>query len=288
MEEEKQDVTVDPSATTEVQEVVEQVADTSSQQQVVEQPPISTEPPAGNQQVVESDDMGVPYKNRYMESQRKLEKTQKQQEQILQKLDTIEQGSKQQEHTIAELETFVAETDNDAHRLWAQKEIRKKEQTAMADIVRTELDKRDQVQLVEQSKKQSLESVMQRYPDAFLKNSSGRSVGWDTSNPLTQRIGQYMQDPEIANNPRGLQVAAAMAFADLSLNRSTTVQKQAQKLKTEVKTLQKQTMVEAGGGHINPSVSSRQAAMEKTKSGKPKDAIDAMKELWKATGRLEG
>ena len=288
--EEQQGVEVEAPTTEVSQEVVTEQAEDNQQPQVevAEDANISTVPPVGEQQVVqELDDMGVPYKNRYMEAQRKLEKTQKQQEEILQKLDTIGSGQKQPEYSIEELEQFVVETDNDAHKVWAQKEIRKKQQESMANIVRSELDSRDKARIAEQTKQQALTQVMQRYPDAFSKNTAGQTIGWNNGSPLTQRIAQYMTNPEIANNPQGLLVAAALAHSDISVGSKAMTAKQTQTLKNEVRNLQKQTLVESGNNKQVTGPTKKQIALEKSKSGAVKDSVEIMKEMWKAAGRIE-
>ena len=275
----QQDVNaVEPSATEQTPEVVSNPEVAS--QDIETTPQIETAPPAVEQQVVDTDEMGVPWKNRAMEAQRKQEKAEQQQQQILQKLETI--GQPQQQYTTDELQEFAVTTDNDAHRNWALKEIRKQEKEENANIVRDELQKFRQAEQVEVTKKTALDTVMKRYPDAFSKDANGRIAGWNNNSALTQRIGQYMQNPEIANNPNGLLVAAALAHSDTSLGQKN----QTNALKAEVKTLQKQTLVESGINNDPAPKTTRQVAIEKSQSGAVKDSVAAMKELWKATGRL--
>lgn len=232
------------------------------------------------------DDEGVPLQNRALQYKRMLENKEKQQEEILQKLDTIGSAKQTPQYTEDELESFAASTDNEAHRAWALKETRKLREDRTASIVRNELGKFQEQQTVAQTRQSALNQVITRYPDAFLRNQAGQTLGWNEQSPLTQRMGQYLTNPEIKNNPNGLMVAAALAYSDISLGQKVKTQQKTQALQNEVKTLQRKTLVEGAGKGEVVGKTSRQVAIEKSATGKTKDAVDAMKELWKATGRL--
>ena len=150
----------------------------------------------------------------------------------------------------------------------------------LGKVVESKLSAYQQQQKAEATRQQALYTVQQRHPDAFVKNAQGQIVNWNNKSPLSQRIAQYMQDPEIQKNPRGLLVATAMANWDLSQ------QSQAKntQLKQEVRNLQKRTMVEGGGKQQHVQKSPIAKAVERTSSGKREDAVAAMKEMFKARG----
>ena len=250
---------------------------------------IPTSPPSTDEGKILYDEEGVPLQNRALQYKRMLEKTQQQQEEVLKRLETIQTSNQQQQpqYTVEELEAFSERTDNDEHRRWAHKEIRKLEKEQIAGVVKETLEGYQTKQFTEQKKQVTLNEVMRRYPDAFIKNPAGQTVGWNTQSALTQKIGQYMQHPDISNNPEGLMVAAALAYSDISIANGFKTKQETQKLQNEVKSLQRKTLVDSGVPGDTVVKSSRQAAIEKSRTGRPVDAVEAMKELWKATGRLQ-
>lgn len=252
----------------------------------VETQEISQDPPVGIQEEVDA--IGVPWKNRAMEAQRKLEKVNEQYNTILERLDQT-QSQKKEGYSIEELESFASTTEDESHRLWAQKEIRKLEREEGAKVVRQEIDRWKTEQQSEQMKQDTLQTVMQRYPEAFAKDANGRMVGWNNNSQLAMRIGQYMQNPEIANSPRGLLAAAALAYSDINQVQSARTQAKTTQLKTEVKNLQKKTLIEGSGmtpqqNNTTPLSSARQKLSE---TGSIKDGAQAFKEILKSSGRIK-
>lgn len=235
------------------------------------------------------DEMGVPWKNRYHESQRKLDKVLEQQDALLQKVDQ-NQGQKGGEYSIEELEAFLeTETGQQpANKQWAKSEIRRLQKEEVASGVRAEFEKQRATQQAEAARTNAFQTVMQRYPDAFKKDASGNIVGWDPQSPMAQRISQYMQDPELKNNPRGLLVAAAMAYSDLGQTAVQTATKQTTQAKAEVKNLQKKTLTEGGGVSSPPKPKTPlNTAKEKlAQSGSIKDGAAVFKEGLKSRGRI--
>jgi hypothetical protein len=222
-----------------------------------------------------------------MESQKKLDKLSDQLNTVSEKIGSIE-GQKTKEYSVEELENFMESTDNPTHRTWAKGEIRRIQRDEGAQLVRQELTNWQKQQQSEQLKVQTYNQVVQRYPDAFVKNAQGQIVGWNNQSQLAQRIGQYMQDPEVANNPRGLSVAAALAYSDLTQGQSMKSKQQQTQMKAEVKNLQKKTLTEGAGVSSSPqSKTPLSAAKEKFySSGKVKDGAAAFKEILKNRGRI--
>jgi hypothetical protein len=76
-------------------------------------------------------------------------------------------------------------------------------------------------------------------------------MGWDNNSALTQKIGEYMRNPVLAQNPQGLVAAAKMAAFDLgvSMNR-----KLANKINTTTAQLRKEQKKQLIGGGGTPVV----------------------------------
>lgn len=248
--------------------------------------PSSPESPPAQQMDV--DEMGVPYKNRYMESQRKLDKLSEQLNAVTEKIDAS-QGQKRGEYSIEELEAFIDSSDNQSHKIWAKSEIRRLQKEEVAKGIRTEIQNWQAAQQAEQTRNNAFQTVMQRHPEAFKKNAQGQFIGWDDKSPLAQRIAVHMQDPEIKNNPRGLLVAAALAYSDVAQNATAHAKAKTTQAKAEVKNLQKKTLTEGGGVSSPPqSKTPAQASRERLAStGSIKDGAVAMKEILKSRGRIK-
>lgn len=285
MSEEK--MVVNPTEPTPVEtvqeEVVQEVASPETLQ--VETPQVEAPAPEAVQKSVDSlDEYGVPYKNRYMEYKRKLEKAEEEKQRLLQQSQNQQQTQKK--YSISELEEFSRETDNPAHRQWAIAEAEKIREEKQAEIVRKEIEKVQNTTKAEVIKQQTYNGVVQRNPELVIKDQYGNHV-WNTRSPLFQRIAQYMQDPDFSSNPRGLEAAERFALVDIMRNSVPAVSKTLTKTNNELKNLQKKTLVESGVNQPIQTVNSLEAAKEKLKNtGSKEDATLAMKEILKAQGIL--
>lgn len=273
------------------QEGVENEEDTQPQQETQETLEQTQEqaPAVGSEQQYDPnlyDDRGVSWKNVAMENKRKFEQSQeKQDEKFQQILEQVQQGSQKQKYTKSQLRAFSQDQNTPANeRMWAEQEIDKMEKAELGNIVEQKLTSYQKQQQDTQMRQQALQTVQQRQPNAFVKNAQGQIVGWNNKSPLTRKIGQYLQDPDIKNNPRGLLVATAMANWDLS----QSGQAQTQKLKQEVREAQKKTMVEGGGKRTTVSKSSLSKAIDRAReTGSLKDATVAMGEHLRAKGTIQ-
>ena len=95
-----------------------------------------------------------------------------------------------------------------------------------------------------------------------------------------------MMNPEIANRPDALFLATRLAKADIFDSQQPAVQKKLQETQNQVKSLQKNTLVEGAGSQVQGQVKPLSAAIEKGKSGTVKDNVDAMNDILKRTGVL--
>lgn len=248
-------------------------------------------PEQGDSSVDDFDEGGVPWKNRAMEFKRKYEDVDKKLSALGEKLDTISSGQKQQ-YTPEQLEMYAQQADNPTHAQWAVQEARRlreqQQQQETASIVEKKLTEFQQRQQQETTRNQVFQQVVSRYPELVQKDPTGNVLGWNQRDPLYQRINQYMRDPELQKNPRGLRVAAALANEDLALYKGQKSQAQVDKQKQEIKNLQKKTLVEGGGSAQEVDSSPiRKAVQTATKSGEMRDATAAMTEILKARGTIK-
>lgn len=283
MAEEVKDVNTVEASTTEPQ--VEQTAEPTQQEQTTEAP-VTTPPPAPT--VSDVDEFGVPWKNRAAEWRRKTEElTEKLPQMIDEKLSNFSQTG-QRKYTVDELEAFATQTDNPTYAQWARSEIRKLDHEEGAKVVREELGKWRKEQEDGIKRQQAYNYVVQNYPDVFVKSPTGQILGFNNQNPLMQQIDVIMRDPRFANDPEGLIAAADIGWARLQRSQQPIMQQEQQKLKEEVRDLQKKTLVEGGGKTATPAIPAHRAALEKLKqTGSMKDAQRALESILAAKRQSE-
>ena len=274
---------VDSSPT---EENVEEVPEVVSQEEEDVQEPtvadIATDVAPGlNQSNSDVDDMGVPYENRFKEQKRKNEKLEEKLDTILQKVEQVTQPGEKQ-YTKQELIVFAE--NNPEHKTWVDGELEKINKKERRQELREELDARDKIQENKYLKQQIFNNVINQYPDIAIKDNAGNFLGFNNKSPMFQRLNAYMQNPEIVKNPRGLDVAAALAYRDVNLNNSQKAKQKMTKQKAEIKSLQKQTLVEGSGKVAQPTASDAQARLRQ--SGSVQDGMDALGDVFKKQGVL--
>lgn len=238
-----------------------------------------------------TDEFGVPYKNRAMEWKRKSEELAEKlpslvEEKINEAFAKNSQQAQQREYTVAELEQYAM--DNPESRPWVEEQKQNLTLKRLTGEIEKKFQATEKVKEANIKKQQSLQYVMQTYPDAFVKNNQGQVAGWNNNHPLTQTIGQLMQDPRFANDPEGLMAASDIAYARFSRGQQPVIQQKQESLKAEVKNLQKQTMIEGGGRQGIQTVAPHRAAIDKLKqTGSFKDATEAVKAIIDAKRKSE-
>lgn len=284
MEEIKPAVSAESAPATEVKEVVNTPESTTEQAQTTEQVKETATPPQGEASYEAVDETGVPYKNRTFEWKRKYEDTIDKLPSLIDEAvkNSVQQYSQppQKEHTIAELEQFAM--DNPENRPWVE------EQKALL-IRKQTIGDFEQKMKVEESRKQgealrqqSFNYVAQNCPDIFVKNAQGQVLGL-AQTEVAREFDALMKEPEIVNNPRGMFVAAQMAYGNFYRKQQGMNQLKEQKLQAEVKHLQKGTLVEGGTKTNVQAVPAHKIALEKAKqTGNLKDVAAALKAISEA------
>jgi hypothetical protein len=199
------------------------------------------------------DDRGVSWKNRAMEAERKFNEVPNIIRQTVEEVITKQQ--KPPEYTIDQLEAYALEKPE--YRPWVEN------QKAM--IIQRNLEKTwdEKLQVVEKKTqetqiRQQSEQWVTNHPefkDCFVNDAYGNKV-WNMSNPLTQLMGNYLNQIDtttgkhIKDRPDGLTVAAKLAYADYALNSKPKVGAQVNQLKKDLRKVQKQTMVQGSGNPV--------------------------------------
>jgi len=252
-------------------------AETAPQETVATQAEEQVQTPVQPAQDV--DERGIPWKNRAMENERKFRE-------LEEKVKSIETTNQPKKYTVQELETFAL--DNPEHRPWVEEEKAKLLREQIIGEVRQETQREIQAREFEVGRQRAFETAISQFPELAIRDTDGRFVGWNNSNPMTQAVARYMQDPDVSRRPDGLIVAAKLAYADNAMSQVRTSQKQVSKLKAQVKKVEQKTFVEGGGKPVSaPSNPVRKAVDQFKTSGNPTDAKNAMGAVLRAAGMLK-
>lgn len=202
------------------------------------------------EQISETDDKGVPYKNRYEEMRRKFEQLTESIPQVIeqtisQKLVNSNQQQEQpkKEYSVQDLERFAQEKPE--YRAWVEEEKAKLIAKQAADALEERFNAKEKVRQATEKRQQVWGKVTSDFPEYFVKDSMGRMV-WDEANPTVRQIAILMQDERLKSDPDGLYWAAEIATARTLRQSQATQIKEKTQLKTKVKDLQKKTMTEGG------------------------------------------
>lgn len=233
------------------------------------------------------DEQGVPWKNRAFEWQRKTQElTEKLPTIIQEELQKFKQSSEptQKKYTVAELEAFAQQSPE--YRPWVEEQKAQLLQEKMIQTLETKFKANEEQTKAATVRQQSEAAVVRQFPNMFQKDAQG-NIGWNYNDPMTQRMAAYLQEPELKANPRGLEVAAKLAYADMAMAGVPVKVQTEQKLKTQVKSLEKKVMTEGAGRPVVPHGTPMKKSLERlAQTGNLTDAKDAVQEYFKAIGRL--
>lgn len=229
------------------------------------------------------DEFGVPYKNRYMETDRKLkELTDSLPKMIKEAISTTGSSVQQQpKYTVSQLEAYALE--HPEYRPWVeeQKEVIRQEQ--LAKLVEERLVGEKKKTEVESRRQQAYAYVAQNNPELFTVQN-GQKV-WNNASPVVQMIGQLMTDPRFANDPDGIVAATDIAYGRYLRQQNAKTAQKVQMTESALKKEQRKNMVEGGSNTQVVDATPVQKAMENLRNKRTKTAAaDAIKEIFKAQG----
>lgn len=235
------------------------------------------------------DESGVPWKNRAFEWQRKTQELSEKLPEIiqgeLQKFKENLQQPQQKKYTIAELEAFAQQSPE--YKPWVEEQKAKLLQEQILSSVKEELKAKDVETRKLTQKQQAEAAVYRQFPNMFTKDIQG-NVNWNPNDPMTQRVAMYLGDAELRNHPRGLEVAAKMAYADMAMSGIPIQTKKEQAIKTQLKSLEKRVMTEGGGKPVTQSTTPLRKNLDRlAQTGNLSDAKAAVAEYFKAIGRTK-
>jgi len=275
---------VDPEASTPSEEEVvnPEEVQPSVQPTTVEEP---TEQPVeeGQPQTVPAlDETGVPWMNRAREWERKhREFTGNLENKLDELLEKRQAETAPKQYTLKDipwLEKWAKE--NPEYEMKAREtieEIRLQEQAKILDekVKVVQKEQQDGVR-----RQQAYSYVATNYPDCFVQNPMG-GLQWNNQAPLTQLIGQIMQDKRFANDPEGIMAAADIAYGRLSRFQQGKNKSKVRTLQQSLKKVQKQTLVEGSGTRTTQIAKDE---FQKLKEGLGKKKTPSKKDIEAAVG----
>ena len=230
--------------------------------------------PQGKEAIEAVDESGIPYKNRYMEAQRKFaELSDNLPKMIEETLAKKQQAAPvQQEYTIEQLEQIALQNPNLRPQVEAEKA--KIQEQKFARLIEERENKQQQRYQADMLRQQVWQEVSNDpvLKDAFTTNAMGQKQ-FRMDHPLTNIISDIMRSPELASRPDGLRIAADIAYGRYMRDVAANGSKQARTLQAAVKKEQRKTLVESGSpaGSSGGGDALQRAKIELAKTGS-KDA----------------
>lgn len=229
--------------------------------------------PQGKEAIEAVDESGIPYKNRYMEAQRKFaelsDNLPKMIEETLAKKTAV---PVQQEYTIEQLEQIALQNPNLRPQVEAEKA--KLQEQKFARLIEERENKQQQRYQADMLRQQVWQEVSNDpvLKDAFTTNAMGQKQ-FRMDHPLTNIISDIMRSPELANRPDGLRIASDIAYGRYMRDVAANGSKQTRTLQAAVKKEQRKTLVESGSpaGSSGGGDALQRAKIELAKTGS-KDA----------------
>jgi hypothetical protein len=191
------------------------------------------------------------------------------------------------QYTKAQLQAYIQSGNaNDQQRIWALEEIdkidkveRRKEMEELFNGFTAKTQK-------EIKAKESTQYIVNTFPECFRRDGSGNIIDWDNSNPLTQKIGEYMRQPEFRDHPQGLVAAAKMAAFDLGYSMSKKLQNKVAQTTAQLKREQKKTLISSGGTTVNQDENRKTRVQKLADTYRKTGDKEIFKQLAKARGLI--
>jgi len=146
--------------------------------------------------------------NYAMEAARKASEALEEVRRMREERQQVQQQPAQPQYTKAQLRAFADSTPEPSQKVWALEEIDKLDKQERQSEIRQIFEGQQRKTQEETQRQQSSQFVAQNFPECFVRDAQGNVMGWDNNSALTQKIGEYMRNQVLAQNPQGLVAAA--------------------------------------------------------------------------------
>ena len=153
----------------------------------------------------------------------------------------------QPQYSKTQLRVFAEQTQNPSEKAWALEEIDKIDKSERQTEMRQLFEGYTKKTQEEQLRSQSLQFVVQNFPEVVVKDAGGNFAGFNQSSPLYRKIDEYMRNPDLAKSPQGLIAAAKMAAFDLGVSMNRNLQTKVKQTTAALRREQKKQLIGSGG-----------------------------------------
>jgi hypothetical protein len=189
----------------------------------------------------------------------------------------------QPQYSKAQLRAFAENTADAQQKIWALEEIDKMDKVERQAEIRQIFEGQQRKTQEDMARNQAANYVAQNFPECFIKDAHGNNVSWNANSPLAQRIGEYMKNPVLAQNPDGLMAAAKMAAFDLGVSLNKRLVGKINQTTAQLRKEQKKQLITGTGSQVSQDAGKStitKLAEEYRKTGNK----DVFKQLVKARG----
>ena len=151
------------------------------------------------------------------------------------------------QYSKAQLRAFAESTQDASQKVWALEEIDKLDKTERQTEMRQIFEGQQRRTQEEMQRSQASQFVAQNFPECFVRDTQGNVAGWNNNSPLTLKIGEYMRNPVLAQNPQGLIAAAKMAAFDLGVSMNKKLSNKINATTAQLRKEQKKQLISGSG-----------------------------------------
>ncbi len=235
---------VNTSESSQEEQVVNQEPANDQQVEQVDQSQEASSEPKEVKEEVKPDRPEINYA---MEAARKATEALEAVRQLQQAQQQVQQQPTPPRYSKAQLRAFADEATTAENKIWALEEIDKLDKAERQAEIRQVFEGQQRKSQEEQVRGQSAQFVTQNFPECFVRDVNGNSVGWDNNNPLAQRIGEYMKNPEFRQSPQGLTIAAKAAAFDLGVSMNRKLANKITATTAQLRKEQKKQLISSSG-----------------------------------------
>ena len=223
--------------------------------------------------------------NYAMEAARKASEALEIARQLQQQQQQFQQQPAQPQYSKAQLRAFAEQTQDSTQKVWALEEIDKLEKTERQSEMKQLFEGYTKQTQEQTLRGQSLQFVSQNFPEIIIKDDMGNFAGFNNNHPLTQKISEYMRNPELARSPQGLVAAAKMAAFDLGVSMNRKLSNKITATTAQLRKEQKKQLISGGGS--SPQVEGSSAKIAKlAEEYRKTGSKEAFKQLAKMKGLI--